>query len=79
MKMMRTKKYCQIAEIIMKAADEGEFLTQIEVWRRLPYTCAYGSLRKNLDVFEDRKLIMRERAGMVVLIKPMLLLYHWFR
>lgn len=79
MKIRRGERHTQIAETILKAADAGEFLTQIEVWERLPYKCAYGTLRKMIDTLEDRKMVMRERSGRFVVIKPMLLLYQWYR
>lgn len=79
MKVRKDGKYAEIAKIIMTAADAGEYLTIKEIHEKLSYECAYGSLRKNLDALEAKKMILRERAGMSVLIKPMLLLYQWFR
>ncbi len=79
MKVRKDGKYAEIARVIMTAADAGEYLTISEIHQKLPYACAYGSLRKNLDALEEKKMIQRERAGMSVLIKPMLLLYQWFR
>jgi hypothetical protein len=77
--IQRGKKQCEIAEIILKAADDGIFLNVTEVHEMLSWNNAYGTLRKTLKVFEDRKLIVKERAGMCVLIKPTASLYHWFR
>lgn len=79
MKTRRGEKHRKIANVILTAADEGRFLTVSEIHAGLPYTCAYGSLRKNLDAFEEKKWIEKERAGMSVLIKPTPSLYHWFR
>jgi len=77
--IMRTKKQSEIAGIILKAADQGMFLNVTEIHEMLSWQNAYGSLRKTLTSFEDRKLIVKERAGMSVLIKPTADLYHWFR
>ncbi len=78
-KIKRGPKHREIAGIILSAADEGRFLTVIEIHRRLSYACAYGSLRKIIGLFEQRKWITKERAGMSVLIKPNIQLYQWFR
>ncbi len=78
-RVRRGEKHSEIAGIILKAADEGRFLTVTEVHASLSYACAYGSLRKILKTFEERKWITKERAGLSVLIKPNPLLYQWFR
>jgi hypothetical protein len=78
-KIRRGKKQAQIAQVILQAADSGEYLTVSQIWDALPYKCAYGTLRKMLKVFEDRKMIEKERTGMSVTVKPMLLLYQWYR
>jgi hypothetical protein len=77
--MRRAPKQTQIAEVILSAADRGEYLNVTQIHAGLPYKCAYGSLRKTLKVFEDRNLITKVRTGMCVTIKPNLTLYHWFR
>ena len=76
---MKAPKFEEIAGIILKAADRGEFLSVSEIHGRLSYSCAYGSLRKNLKLFEDREWIAKERAGKSVLIKPTTALYQHFR
>lgn len=78
-RIRRGDKHREIAGIILKAADDGQFLSIIEIHDSLSYNCAYGSLRKIIKTFEDRKWITKERAGMSVLIKPNSLLYQWFR
>jgi hypothetical protein len=78
-KIRRGEKHREIAEVILKATDEGRFLSVSEVHSSLSYECAYGSLRKIIKLFEDRSWITKERAGMCVLIKPNAALYHWFR
>ncbi|QIG75606.1 hypothetical protein EVC20_035 [Rhizobium phage RHph_Y2_17_1] len=75
----RGGKHREIAGIILKAADEGRFLTVTEIHESLSYGCAYGSLRKIIKLFEERDWVTKERAGMSVLIKPNMLLYRWFR
>jgi hypothetical protein len=78
-KIRRGDKHREIAGIILTAADDGEFLSVLEIHGKLSYECAYGSLRKIIKLFEERKWITKERAGMSVLVKPNLLLYQWFR
>jgi hypothetical protein len=77
--ILRTKKQREIADIILRAADQGTFLNVTEIYEMLSWNNAYGSLRKTIKSFEDRNLVVKERAGMCVLIKPTQALYDWFR
>jgi DNA-binding MarR family transcriptional regulator len=73
------EKQTQIANILLAAADRGEYLTLSDLHAALPYKCAYGSLRKNIDALEAKEWIERSRAGKFVYLKPKDLLYAWFR
>lgn len=78
MKPRRTDKQQIIMKVLFDAAAAGEFLNVKQIHARLPYRCAYGSLRRSLEHLEKHGAIVKERAGMCVLIKPTQLGYGWF-
>ncbi|RWI35413.1 hypothetical protein [Mesorhizobium sp.] len=78
MRPLRTKKQRIIMELIFKAAGEGCFLNIRTLHERLPYSCAYGSLRRSIEHLEANKFLVKERAGLSVLLVPTKLAYDWF-
>lgn len=78
MKPKRTDKQRIIMKVIFDAAGQGEFLNVRQIHARLPYTCAYGSLRRSLEHLEKHGAIVKERSGMCVLVKPTQIGYAWF-
>lgn len=77
-KPLRTKKQRIVMGIILREAGQGHFRTISELHAMLPYTCHYGSFRCTLDALEAHGSIVKERAGMSVLIKPTHEGYGWF-
>lgn len=78
MSLGRTKKQQQIMAIVLAAANAGEFLSVSEIHARLPYTCAYGSLRTSLRFLVKQEVLVRETAGRFSLMKPTLKAYRLF-
>lgn len=75
----RTKKQREIMQIILAAADQGEFLNVKQIHSRVSYTCAYGSIRTSMRFLVKAGVLARERAGTSSLMKPTLKAYELFR
>lgn len=76
---LRTKKQRIIMDIVLKAADQGKFVNIVTLHEQLPYVCKYGSLRRSVDFLTDQEFLVKERAGMSVLLVPTKSAYDWFR
>lgn len=79
MKPLRTEKQKIIMGLIFKAAGEGRFLTIGELYERLPYECAYGSLRMSVNHLVKHSCLEKIRTGMSVTLKPTSTGTAWFR
>jgi predicted transcriptional regulator len=75
----RTEKQRQIMNILFDAVDHGEELSVKEIHARLPFTCAYGTLRDHLNRLKNYDLVYYEKAGMFNYYKPTAKAYAWFR
>lgn len=77
-KPLRTRKQRIIVGLILRAAGEGRFHTITELHALLPYECHYGSFRRSIEFLESHQIIVKERAGRSLLIKPTTEAYGWF-
>jgi hypothetical protein len=77
-KPLRTKKQRIIMAILLRTVGAGEFMNVTQLHAALPYKCAYGSLRMSVDALEANGFIVKERAGMSILLVPTKSAYDWF-
>lgn len=75
---MKTQKQRQIMAVVMREAGAGRFLSVKELHALLPYACHYGSFRMSINHLVDHGMIVRERAGRCVLLKPTVEAYACF-
>ncbi len=86
MRFRKSDRMIELMGVVLRKMGEGEFLTQIELYRLCPgdptSRWGYGATRKCLDNLVARGMVIREPQGgpgNPSLIKPTQLGCDWFR
>lgn len=77
----KTQKQHEMMEIILSAADKGEFLSCRSLYRRVSYkdAASYQAILCSIKYLERAGMIRPEKSGRVKLLKPTSEAYAHFR
>lgn len=77
--MIRSRNQRRLVEIILKAADEGAFLTYDEIMAKLPPGSNKGTMRTCTRPLIEAGVLVKIRTGRIIIIKPTAEAYRLFR
>lgn len=77
----RTEHQKEIMGLVIKAANNGRFLTQDEIYPMLSYASevTFGAVRFSIRLLEEQGLLMRVKTGRKRELVPTERGYDWFR
>lgn len=81
MKPRRTEHQREIMGLVIKAANDGAFLTQNAIYPMLSYasTTTFGAVRTSIRFLEEQGMLVRVKNGIHRDLVPTELGYDWFR
>lgn len=81
MKPKRTEHQREIMGLVLKAAGQGTFLTQTEIYPLLSYagSVTYGAVRVSIRFLEEQGMLERVKKGRDRELVPTERGYDWFR
>jgi predicted transcriptional regulator of viral defense system len=80
-KPRRTEHQREIMGLVLKAANEGTFITQKELAEKLSYASevTYGAIRISIRFLEEQGMLKRVKDGIHRRLVPLERGYDWFR
>ncbi|MBD9511620.1 hypothetical protein IB265_33230 [Ensifer sp. ENS10] len=78
-KPRRTEKQKELMGLILKAANDGAFLTPSELHAKISYPATYGAVRVSIKFLVSQGMVEKRPEGNFVRLVPTLRGYDWFR